>query len=286
MAAHESAMRSHCQNCRHALTGPYCSNCGQHDVDYHRSFWHIVEDGIEGFFHLDGKFFKSIGYLFTRPGFLTNEFIAGKRARYSNPLRFYIFASFVFFAVYALERPKPRPPVSSVPAAQQPSVLNAGSRWGWLDGKIKAAHDANGNLDTKAIASEFSHLMPTVLFLCMPLLAAVLKLAYLQGGRLYVEHLIFALHAITLVFLASLLTDLAEAAARLAGDGIAQFVGFSSFCLCAWLIYRSFRVVYGQGRWTTLLKVSIVGIAFGAILLLGIGALSVASFYIVARQAA
>jgi hypothetical protein len=284
MAAHDTPLRTHCQNCGGELSGPYCSSCGQHDVDYHRSFWHVVEDSIEGFFHLDGKFLRSVRYLFTRPGYLTTEFMAGRRTRYSNPLRFYIFASFIYFAIHALEQPKPR--ASQGTPAQAAKTIDAGSRWGWLDGKIKAAHDANGNLDGKEIAREYGHLMPTILFLCMPLLAAVLKVAYLRGGRLYVEHLIFALHTITLVFLASLLSELAEAIARRVSDGVGQFIGLACFCLTAWLIYRSFRVVYGEGRWKTLLKLSLVGAAFGVILLLGIGALSIASFYIVAREAA
>jgi hypothetical protein len=286
MAAHDAPIRTHCQNCGGKLSGPYCSACGQHDVDYHRSFWHFVEDSIEGFFHLDGKFLRSVRYLFTRPGFLTTEFMAGRRTRYSNPLRFYIFASFVFFAVDALEQPKPKTRVTPGIQAQEVNAPDAGSRWGWLDGKIKAAHDANGNLDGREIGREFGHLMPTVLFLCMPLLAALLKVAYLRGGRFYVEHLIFALHTITLVFLASLVGELAEAIARLVSDGAAQFAGFACFCLTAWLIYHSFRVVYGEGRGKTLLKLFLVGAAFGVVLLIGIGALSIASYYIVAREAA
>ena len=99
MSGHPTTHRAHCQNCGAALTGPYCAQCGQHDVDYHRSIWHIVEDSIEGFFHLDGKFFRTVRYLFTRPGFLTREFIAGRRERYANPIRFYIFVSFVFFVI-------------------------------------------------------------------------------------------------------------------------------------------------------------------------------------------
>jgi hypothetical protein len=54
-----------------------------------------VEDGLEGILHFDGKFFTSARYIFTRPGFLTTEFIAGRRARYMHPVRLYFFASFL-----------------------------------------------------------------------------------------------------------------------------------------------------------------------------------------------
>jgi len=70
-------LRPHCLNCGSPLNGPYCSKCGQHDVDYCGSFWHLTEDALEGALHYDGKFFKRARYIFTRPGFLTTEFVAG-----------------------------------------------------------------------------------------------------------------------------------------------------------------------------------------------------------------
>lgn len=102
MPGHPPSQRAHCQNCGAPLSGPYCSRCGQKDVDYNRSFWHIVEDGLEGLLHFDGKFFLSARYIFTRPGFLTAEFVAGRWARYMHPVRLYVFASFLFFAVSVL----------------------------------------------------------------------------------------------------------------------------------------------------------------------------------------
>jgi Protein of unknown function (DUF3667) len=291
------------------LSGPYCQNCGQHDLDYHKSIVPLAEDALEGFLHFDGKFFKSVKYLFLRPGFLTLEFIAGRRTRYSNPLRFYIFASFIFFAsgVLTQHTAKPKNPAEAKAvgegasgttanpelkdnALQKKAVDSApssgpGSKWGWLNTKIKGVSNAEGDLDKGALSREIAHLLPTMLFLCMPLLALVLKMVYFRSGRLYIEHAIFALHVMTLIFLASLLTDLAKALAELIGDGTAQFVAFASFCLSAWLVFRSFRVVYGQGKAKTLLKLSLVACAYGLILLMGMAAISVASFYIVSRGA-
>jgi hypothetical protein len=86
-----------CLNCQAILTGPFCARCGQHDVDYHRSFHHLAHDVLENFFHFDGKFLVSVAWLLARPGRLTNEFNAGRRASQVNPLRFYIFATVLFF---------------------------------------------------------------------------------------------------------------------------------------------------------------------------------------------
>ncbi len=92
-----------CQNCQAVLRGPFCAQCGQHDVDYHRSFYHLSHDLLENLFHFEGKFFRSVARLLAQPGQLTQEFNAGRRQSQLNPLRFYIFVTVLFFVgVHAL----------------------------------------------------------------------------------------------------------------------------------------------------------------------------------------
>jgi len=86
-----------CQNCSAPLTGPFCAACGQHDVDYHRGFHHLFHDLMENLFHFEGKFFVTVAWLLAKPGRITLEFLAGRRASQLNPLRFYIFVSVMFF---------------------------------------------------------------------------------------------------------------------------------------------------------------------------------------------
>lgn len=92
-----SAGHTHCLNCGTQLTGPYCSACGQHDFDFHRSFGHVFLEALENIFHFDGKFFRNILTLLFKPGKLTAEFNAGKRASQVPPFRLYIFTAFFFF---------------------------------------------------------------------------------------------------------------------------------------------------------------------------------------------
>lgn len=92
-----SAGNTHCLNCGTKLTGPFCSACGQHDFDFHRSFRHVFMEALENIFHFDGKFFQNLVTLLFRPGRLTAEFNAGKRAAQVPPFRLYIFTAFVFF---------------------------------------------------------------------------------------------------------------------------------------------------------------------------------------------
>ena len=93
----EPSRFTHCEDCGTELHGRYCSQCGQVAVDYHRSFRHVIADVAESFLNWDSKFTKTIGLLLISPGWLTNQFIAGRRTRYLHPLRLYLLVSIAFF---------------------------------------------------------------------------------------------------------------------------------------------------------------------------------------------
>jgi hypothetical protein len=52
--------------------------------------------------HFDSLIFRTLFPLLFRPGFLVNEYLAGRRARYLNPIRMYVFLSIVFFSIFFL----------------------------------------------------------------------------------------------------------------------------------------------------------------------------------------
>ena len=86
-----------CENCGAELQGHWCAKCGQPAIDYRRSFRHVIADLLDEFLNWDSKFFATIALLIFKPWRLTNEFLAGKRVRYANPLRLYLLASILFF---------------------------------------------------------------------------------------------------------------------------------------------------------------------------------------------
>jgi Protein of unknown function (DUF3667) len=88
---------THCENCGAELQGHWCAVCGQPAIEYRRSFRHVVADLLNEFLNWDSKFFATIALLIFKPWRLTNEFLAGKRVRYANPLRLYLLASILFF---------------------------------------------------------------------------------------------------------------------------------------------------------------------------------------------
>src|SRR4051812_3846638 len=93
---------THCENCGAALNGPFCGQCGQHAIDYRRSLWRVLIDAADSFLNWDTKFLQSVGVLLIKPWRLTNDFNAGKRARYVHPLRLYLLASIAFFLIFKM----------------------------------------------------------------------------------------------------------------------------------------------------------------------------------------
>jgi hypothetical protein len=87
----------YCENCGATMVGPFCAKCGQHAVDYRRSFGRVFLDVLDSFLNWDSKFFSTIGLLLIRPWRLTVDFLAGKRVRYVHPLRLYLLVSIIFF---------------------------------------------------------------------------------------------------------------------------------------------------------------------------------------------
>ncbi len=89
-----------CLNCNAAIYGRYCHVCGQENIEPKEKFWHIANHFIEDVTHFDGKFFSTLKYLLFRPGFLSKEYLRGRRVSYLHPIRMYVFTSAVFFFIY------------------------------------------------------------------------------------------------------------------------------------------------------------------------------------------
>lgn len=89
-----------CLNCGAAVVGKYCHVCGQENVEPKETVWHLVLHFFSDITHFDGKFFTSMKDLLLKPGFLSKEYMRGKRASYLNPIRMYLFTSFIFFLIF------------------------------------------------------------------------------------------------------------------------------------------------------------------------------------------
>lgn len=89
-----------CLNCGTVVIGKYCHVCGQENLEPEESFWHLVSHFFSDVTHFDGKFISSLKDILFKPGFLSKEYMNGRRVRYLNPIRMYLFTSFIFFLIF------------------------------------------------------------------------------------------------------------------------------------------------------------------------------------------
>lgn len=87
-----------CLNCGTPLVGEFCHACGQAG-HVHQTLASIGHDLLHGVFHFEGKIWRTLPMLVTRPGELTRRYIAGERARFVSPMALFLFAVFLMFAV-------------------------------------------------------------------------------------------------------------------------------------------------------------------------------------------
>jgi hypothetical protein len=89
-----------CLNCGTVVQGRYCQNCGQENVIPKETFWHMVTHFFYDITHFDSNFFHTIHHLVLKPGFLSKEYMNGRRASYLHPIKMYVFTSAIFFLLF------------------------------------------------------------------------------------------------------------------------------------------------------------------------------------------
>ena len=100
MSHFKERTEKNCLNCNAEVQGKYCHVCGQENVEPFETAWHLVTHFFNDITHFDGKFFSTLKYLIFRPGFVSKEYMIGRRANYLNPIRMYIFTSAIFFLLF------------------------------------------------------------------------------------------------------------------------------------------------------------------------------------------
>jgi hypothetical protein len=122
------------------------------------------------------------------------------------------------------------------------------------------------------------NVLPQTLIVMMPLFALMLKLAYFFKRRLYMEHLIVALHSHAFIALALSLLMGFSWAQDLAGDAsgflrnlLGWCIGLTSAWIPVYLLLMQKRV-YGQGWLMTILKFGVLGFLYSILLGLAMAA--------------
>ncbi len=115
-----------CLNCGHELHGEYCSHCGQEHIEKGVPGGEMFREFLKDEFHFDFRIVRTILPMLFRPGFLTAEYVAGRRVRYSPPLRTYVFISVIMFALIAIQAKRSHIVQTGIPKAGTEAKTEAG----------------------------------------------------------------------------------------------------------------------------------------------------------------
>ena len=194
LTADASAADLQCANCGAQLLGEYCHVCGQRRIYHELSVRALLGDAVThaaDFAEL--KTVRTVAALIRRPGQLTNDYIAGRRAAWLGPLKLYLTIFAITFFLYSAFKSVAVYDISTLAAIDHSGAL--AKLINDVSAKKHIAPDvfvSEVNTRWHAYAS-FSQIIYPLLF------ALVLKVFY--WSRRFVEHLIFSLHYQAVAFL-------------------------------------------------------------------------------------
>jgi Protein of unknown function (DUF3667) len=262
MTARQQRRHANCLDCGTPVSGNFCSNCGQENSDYRVSLKRLLGDLFEELFQLESRLWRSLYHLFRHPGQLTLDYNAGRRVRYTSPLRLYIIASVAyFFALTILPQSKSDLQIQF----DDPEISELQSQsTDAFDRRIKEHLGFRKGGDMRAVQQRARDLLnlnaPRVMAVLVPLFALLTMLFFRRPSRFFVEHLVFALHLHAVAFWLLLLGELT------------RYEHASAIALLPttiWLLLAS-RVVFAQSWWATIVKTLSVATIYSVLVVCGI----------------
>jgi hypothetical protein len=280
-----------CDNCGASVSGRYCGVCGQRLEPPLHTLGHFARIATEDLTHADSRLWRTLGALLARPGVLTREFLAGRRARYLPPVRLYLVVSVVFFLWAALTQSgnvvhvdddEALPPAAKHAQSPPPTGAPRGIITVTPDQTHKTTEkDCDGLTydgpwaarvqplarssckkmlrdNGRSVGEAIVHNLPHAMFVFLPLLAAAMMLFYWRPRHYYVEHLLFLVHNHAFAFVFLMLCWVLSALIPPLGG----LIGFTATCYMVWYVFRAMRVVYAQGRALTVLKLCVLSFLY------------------------
>lgn len=264
-----------CLNCEAPLTGAFCATCGQRAVPPHPTMRELAGYAASELSGWDGKFAITFRLLMGKPGELTRQWIAGRRVSFIAPIRLYLAASLLYFAISS-GAPNLRPAGGGGAGGLSLSLTENGKATHVTD-EVNKAIATNQALrgperdsamaaiakapalfrpmfrraidEPDAFKNAIRRAMPNVFLGLVPVLGLILALFYRR--RHYPEHLFFAIHLATFIFLARALGNLALYTRSFWASGLAQ-AGMLLWILAYGVM--ALRRVYGGSVPMTLIK--------------------------------
>lgn len=87
-----------CLNCGHPLdiSDRFCPNCSQANSTKKISIRDFFDEFFSNVISYDSRLFRTLSVMAFRPGFISREYIKGRRMHYSNPFRFMLSLAIIY----------------------------------------------------------------------------------------------------------------------------------------------------------------------------------------------
>lgn len=251
-----------CLNCCAPLHGSFCAECGQRAVPPNPTVRELAGDAWSELTGYDGRIMATLRGL-ARPGFLTREYIDGRRAQYLPPVRVYLIVSLLYFLIAASAPDIGESGVRvvtevdggavSMTETDRKELLAEADRAAWfLRPMLRSMAE-----DPDAFRARMFTIMPRVFFALLPVFAGVVALFYRR--RHFPTALVFAahLHACAFVVFA-----ISEAAKFTHNETFADSVNGTFAIVFAVYALKAFRAVYGGGWMGTVVRAASIGLLY------------------------
>jgi Protein of unknown function (DUF3667) len=254
-----------CTNCGADSADVYCARCGERQPGHHDlTVRHFTHEVFHELAHVDSKLFTTLRDLITKPGFLTQEYFAGRKSRYIAPLRLFLTLFALQFLAFTFYTPAAKYRVASLEKFDQFGGLTK------LIGRAALKRHLTRQ-DLEERVDERWHKNYSLLQL-LNIVGVALVLKLLHRRRYLAEHLVFAAHFLAFSYIVSLIVDWPVYAVAGFQPGAVQKV-VSAITIGALLVYLFIaqRRFYGNGRASTAFKTVLLwgGRAAVNVLLLG-----------------
>lgn len=188
-----------CTNCGGA-SADYCTRCGERQPGHHDlSVGHFAHEVVHEFVHLDSKLLRTLRDLVMKPGFLTEEYFAGRKSRYIAPLRLFLTLFALQFLAFTFYQPAAVYTINSMKRFD-----TAGALTRLIEKRAVKLHLTREEFEQRI--DERWHKNYSLLQL-LNILGVGLVLKVLHPKRYLAEHLVFAAHFLAFSYIVSLVIN-------------------------------------------------------------------------------
>jgi hypothetical protein len=240
---------------RRCASRPFCAACGQPRKPLDPPVRHFVGEFALEFFDVDGRLLRSLRRLLFSPGFLTREYVEGRRVPWLSPLKLYLLTSVAAFAMFAIAGDDGGLKIQIQTNAQDEAAFRT---LGYANAAELAA----------AIGQARETWLPRVMFVLVPIFGWLVSLVRRGAHRRYPSHLVFALHVHAAWFG---VRAAATAIGLLLPSSADPWLGSGVLIYAVSYLVLAFAGAYGGTRLRGLRDSAIVGVIYWVCLLAGTG---------------